>query len=143
MLSPTLRGLCLVLFCAVAASGLALAEPQGRPKERPKGKLSDLDGKDDKPGRARWEWTLGGGKGKKAEKGTFRGYLSGEIYHSEKQIGTYTIESKKRVKADFKEGPLKGTAELHVTRAKPATFEGELVRHNGKKEKLVLVIIDD
>ena len=143
MSNPTFRGLFLILLAALVSSGLALAEPQQKSKDRPKGKLSDRDGHDDKPGRARWEWTLESAKGKKAEKGTFRAYLTGEILHGDKPIGTYTIESKKRVKADFTGGPLKGTADLHVTKAKPATFEGELVRQNGKKEKLILVILDD
>jgi hypothetical protein len=130
---------------AVLVCGVATAQPQGKAKDKhaPGKKLSDLDGKDDKPGRARWEWTLGEGKGKNAEKGTFRGYLSGEIFHGQKQIGTYTVEGKKRVKAEFTEGPLKGTADLRVTQAKPATFAGDLVRPDGKKEKLVLVIIND
>jgi hypothetical protein len=137
--SRTVFGLCLV-FVAALLAGAALAGPQGKDKKG-SGKGVDANKKNDKPGRARWEWTLG--EGKKAEKGTFRGYHSGEIFHAERQIGTYTMEGKKAVKAEFTAGRLKGTAHLQLLQAKPAVYVGDLVRPDGQKEKLYIKVLWD
>jgi hypothetical protein len=141
MVRLLIRGLCLTLLLAVMGYATALSAPQDKGGKR----KGDLDGVNDMPERARWEWTLFNKKGKAVETGTFMGYRSGEIKvgKQQKPIGTYTVPGKKQVKATFTTGKLEGTAELRLTKPKPVTFEGDLVRKDGSKQKLVVEIIND
>jgi hypothetical protein len=121
-----IRLLCMVLVL----SGTVLTGVQADPPDRLKG-------------RARWEWTLGDGKGKD-NRGTFMGYQDGTIKNGEKQvqIGTWKAVGQDTLEVHFTMGDLKGHVTLKRTKATVPTFRGELKRA-GKDDVLVVRIIND
>ena len=121
------------------AGAMALAAPGGK-GGKSKG---DVDGENDHPNKAKWVWKLFNAKGKEADRGTFVGHRSGEIFHAKKKIGSFKVPGKGQVKATFTEGKLSGKVEMRLTKAKPRTYEGELERKGGDKVKLVVELIED
>ena len=106
------------LVALLAWSAGAAAAPQAKKK-------GDKDGKDDKPGAARWEWKILDDKGKSVQTGTFK------------------IEGRKKVTATFTKGPMKGEVALVLSERKPVAYRGDLVRPDGTKSPVELVIIND
>jgi hypothetical protein len=137
MRQPLIRGLCLAIVAALLLGGAALSQ-QGKGK-KPK---FDTDGKNDLKGRARWQWVLDDGKGDN-ERGTFMAFVTGEVSHNKNKIGSWTKTGNNEMKVTFTEGPLQGIAELTLTQPRPAVFRGELVRKDGKKQRLVVTILND
>jgi len=136
----------LLLGCALTltASAYPQAKKDKDKDEPPPKKKGDADGKNGMKDRARWEWQLLDEKGKTAQVGTFMGYLDGTLKQGkdQKQIGT-SKEDKDKIKATITEGPLKGVLTLTLVDRKPLKYNGELVRSDGTKAKLVLEIIND
>lgn len=110
----------------------------------PSKKKSDADGKDDRAGVARWECKLLDKRGKSTRTGTFTGYANGEIRIGKKPeaVGRYT-SGKNQIKATFTKGPLLGQVTMVLTERKPVKYEGDLVRADGTKSKIVCEIIND
>lgn len=142
----SLRVLGVAVLSALLILGVATAQDKGKDKNKDKtGKSKvDPDGKDDKKGRARWEWILSDTKGKELARGTIDADVQGTVYHGKSTIGSFTQSGgNSQLKVKFSEGRLKGTAELRLTVKKPATYEGELSRADGARERLFFVIVDD
>jgi len=122
---PMIRRLGLSLLVALLACGSA------QPQEHLKGK-------------ARWEWVVTDSKGKET-KGTFMGYVTGEVKHGKEQqlVGHWKAVGGDRVQATFDKGPLTGTIDVKQTKAKIPTYVGEYVPKDGTKEKIVIELYKD
>lgn len=138
MVASSVRGVCLAVLSLAVVCSLAIADPKTKDKSK-----GDPDRKDDLKGRARWEWVIRDDKGKDVENGTFMGYVNGDIYHGKEKIGTFTIPAKNQVKVTFVNGKLIGTCDMQLKIVRPATFEGDLIRKDGTKQKLSVRIFND
>lgn len=118
----------LVLVGAALFGGLAPAEPQDKgKKKKDAGAVSG----------ARWEYRAVGDDDKELASGQWRAY-DRKVFRGGKQIGTYDQTSKEQIKLEITEGSLKGKIELQLTKSKPPTWRGELVRGDGGKVRITL-----
>jgi hypothetical protein len=124
------------VVCLAALAAAALLSPA----EAGGGKKT---GKRDKVVGVRWEYKLVEVADKDAESsGTFRAH-NGKLFKGAKEIGVYEDVAKDHVKAEVKEGKLKGKWELRQTKAKPPTWRGELTRDDGSKAKMIVTFLSD
>jgi hypothetical protein len=135
------------LACVLASVAMLTAEIGTSPRaadDPPKRKKGDADGRNDRLGKARWEWKILDKAGKSTEVGTFTGYLDGSLKHGRKQerVGSFKYGHNK-VSATFTRGPLQGELNLVMTIRKPVTYRGELVRADKTSSTVEVVIIND
>jgi hypothetical protein len=97
-------------------------------------------------GHARWEWSLPDSTDRKQMRsGTFMGYVGGDLTHGipPKSVGSWSSPAENEVQAIVKKGPLVGTIRVKLTKLQPPTFEGEIEHANGKKERIVILLLKD
>lgn len=101
-------------------------------------------GQDVLKGRARWEWVVTNSNGKQT-RGTFMGYVNGEIKHGKKQelVGSWKAVGADRIEATFDKGPLTGLVSVKRSRGTVPTYVGELTPKNGSKKKIVIELYKD